>query len=179
MKTVIKSILAFVVLLMVNACSSTQSLQEYYVDNSDNPNFISFDIPTSILNIKDPGLSQTQKEAIESFKKLNILAFKKNADNAADYIVEKAKLKNVLKADKYTELMKFNTSFGKATIKYLGDEDAIDEVVVYADNKEKGFAIVRVLGNNMNPAHLVELINALEKSNYKGQGLDRLKKILE
>ena len=68
----------------------------------------------------------------------------------------------------FTELMKMNTDFGKATIKYLGDDDAIDEVVIYGDNDEKGFLVVRVLGNNMNPAKMIQFIQALEKSNLDG-----------
>lgn len=61
-----------------------------------------------------------------------------------------------------------NTGFGKASIKYLGDEDAIDEVVVYGDNDEKGFLLVRILGDNMNPAKLVLFIQALKDSDFKG-----------
>lgn len=179
MTTIIKSILTFVVLLLVGACSSTQSLQEYYVDNSENPNFISFDVPSSILRLEEANLTASQKEAVSSLKKLNILAFKKSGENEADFVAEKKQVKAILKNKKFTELMKMNTSFGKATIKYLGDEDAIDEIVIYGDNKEKGFALIRVLGNNMNPAHLVELIKAMEKSNYNGEGFSKLKGFLE
>lgn len=178
MTTVVKSILAFVFLLLVGACSSRQSLQEYYVDKAENSNFISFDVPTSILNMADADLSVTEKEAIRSLKKLNVLAFKKTAENSSEYVLEKSNVKSILKDEKFTQLMKMKTSFGNATIKYLGDEDAIDEVVIYGDNDEKGFAVVRVLGDNMNPAHLVTLIKAMEKSNYNGEGLGKLKDLL-
>ncbi|WP_121067639.1 DUF4252 domain-containing protein [Maribacter vaceletii] len=179
MTTIRKSILAFVILLLVGACSSTQSLQEYYVDNSENPNFISFDVPASVLSLEKANLTDTQKEAIGSLKKLNILAFKKSKENEADFVAEKTQVKAILKNKKFTQLMKMNTSFGKATITYLGDEEAIDEVVIYGDNDEKGFALIRVLGDNMNPAHLVELIKAMEKSNYNGEGFSKLKGFLE
>ncbi|WP_298476709.1 DUF4252 domain-containing protein [uncultured Maribacter sp.] len=179
MITIIKKTLVLGFFLVLGACSSTQSLQEYYVDNYENPNFISFDVPASVLNLEEVDLSATQKEAVSSLKKLNILAFKKTPENVEDYTAEKLKVKAILKNKKYTELMKVNTSFGKGTITYLGDDDAIDEVIVYGDNKEKGFALIRVLGNNMNPAHLVELIKAMEKSNYKGEGLGKLKELLE
>jgi len=179
MTIIIKSILTFVVLLLVGACSSTQSLQEYYVDNSENPNFISFDVPASILRLEKANLTASQKEAIGSLNKLNILVFKKSKENEADFVAEKTQVKAILKNKKFTELMKMNTSFGKAKIIYLGDEDAIDEVVIYGDNEDKGFAVVRVLGNNMNPAHLVDLIKVMEKSNYNGEDFSKLKGFLE
>ena len=178
MKKVAK-IAGVLVVFVFSSCSSTQSLQEYYVDNSENPNFISFDVPTSILKLEKADLTASQKDAVESLEKLNILAFKKTEDNSAEYKVEKAKVKAILKNEKFTELMKMNTSYGKATIKYLGDEDAIDEVLIYGDSNEKGFALIRVLGNNMNPAHMIQLLQAIQKSDYKGEGFDQLGDLLK
>jgi hypothetical protein len=171
---IIKSSLVLFVIGVFFSCSSTKSLQEYYVDNSENPNFISFDVSTSILNLDKADLSATQKEAFEALNKLNILAFKKTNENIEEYKAEKTKVNAILKNEKYTQLMKMNTSYGKATIKYLGDEDAIDEVIIYGDSKDKGFALIRVLGDNMNPVHMTQLLQALQKSNYKGEGLDKL-----
>ncbi|MCJ7466247.1 MAG: DUF4252 domain-containing protein [Maribacter sp.] len=173
MKT-IKSSLYMVVLMALAACSSTQSLQEYYVDNSENPNFLSLDVPTSILNLDDADLTESQREALHSLRKLNILAFKKNASNAAAYKTEKSNVNAILNNRKFTELMKMNTSFGKATVKYLGTEDAIDEVIIFGNSDDKGFALIRVLGKKMNPAHMIELLQAIQKSDYKGEGLKEI-----
>ena len=176
-KTVIS--ITTVVLLVFSACSSTKSLQEYYVDNAENPNFISLDVPVSILNLEKADLTDIQRKALQSLKKLNILAFKKTSENAAEYTVEKANVNAILKNDKFVELMKLNSSYGKGVIKYLGDEDAIDEVVIYGSSDDKGFALIRVLGNDMNPAHLVHLIQALQKSDYKGEGLGEIGEFLK
>ena len=70
--------------------------------------------------------------------------------------------------------MKMNTSMGKATIQLKGDEDTIDEVIIFGDNDEKGLILVRVLGDNMNPASFVQLIQAMEKSDFNGKGLEQL-----
>ena len=156
------------------ACSSTQSLQEYYVDSAENPNFLSVDLPVSLLNLKKADLTGEEKEALESLNKMNVLAFKKDDTNEADYVTEKTKVKAILKNPEFNELMKMNTPYGKATIKYLGDDDAIDEVIIYGDSKEKGFVLVRVLGDDMNPAHLAKFLKAIEKSDFKGEGLDKL-----
>jgi len=173
MKYILKSILVTGAILLAS-CSSQQSLQEYYVDNSENPNFISIDVPASILKMDAVDLIPTQKEAVESLRKFNLLAFKKNSDNAAEYEVEKKKVREILKGDDFVELMKINSKYGKGVIKYLGDEDAIDEVIIYGDSNDKGFALVRVLGKDMNPAHIIQLMQAIQKSDYKGEGLGEI-----
>lgn len=161
-------------LLTLAACTSTQSLQEYYVDNSENPNFLSVDLPVSLLNMEKADLTKAQKDALESLRKLNVLAFKKTDDNVEEFKMEKAKVMSILKNNKFNELMKMNTSYGKATITYLGDDDAIDEVVIYGDNEDKGFLLVRILGDNMNPTKIAQFIQALQKSDYKGEGLEKI-----
>ncbi len=178
MKNILKS-LTLVLVVLLGSCSSQQSLQEYYVDNKENPNFISLDIPASILNMDEADLTKTQKEAVASLKKFNLLAFKKTETNAADYKLEKTKVKQILKDDGFVELMKINSQYGKGVVKYLGDENAIDEVIIYGDSKEKGFALVRVLGKDMNPAHIVQLMQAIQKSDYKGEGLGEIGKFLK
>ncbi len=167
-------LLTVLILTILTACSSEQSLQKYYVDSSENPNFLSFDVPASILNLEETELTPTQKEAVASLRKLNILAFKKNTNNAADYEVEKTKVNVILRNSEYTELMKMNTEYGKATVKYLGDDTAIDEVVIYGNSDEQGFALIRVLGDDMNPAHLVQLLQAIQKSDFKGEGIEKI-----
>ncbi|WP_421824767.1 DUF4252 domain-containing protein [Flagellimonas oceanensis] len=173
MKHLIKSIMAVGALLLAS-CASQPSLQEYYVDNSENPNFLSIDVPASILKMDEVNLTPTQKEAIESLRKFNLLAFKKNADNEAEYEIEKKKVREILKGDQFVELMKINSKYGKGTIQYLGDEDAIDEVIIFGDSQDKGFALVRVLGKDMNPAHIIQLMQAIQKSDYKGEGLGEI-----
>jgi hypothetical protein len=176
---ILRKIGIFILPLLLLACSSSQSLQEYYVDSAENPNYISVDLPASLLNIDEVSLTAEQQKAISSLKKLNILAFQKSQNNVAEYKLEKEKVKTILSDNKFVELMKLNSSFGKGTIKYMGEEDAIDEVIIYGDNKDKGFAVIRVLGKDMNPAHLMYLVQALEKSNYKGEGLESLEKFLK
>ncbi|RDY61259.1 DUF4252 domain-containing protein [Flagellimonas nanhaiensis] len=178
MKYIVKSIMVLGVVLFAS-CSSQQSLQEYYVDNSENPNFITVDVPASILNMGEVDLTPTQKEAVESLRKFNLLAFKKTADNIAEYKSEKSKIKEILKGEDFVELMKINSQYGRGVIKYLGEEDAIDEVIIYGDSKDKGFAVVRVLGKDMNPAHIVQLMQAIQKSDYKGEGLGEIGEFLK
>ncbi|GBF20015.1 MULTISPECIES: DUF4252 domain-containing protein [Arenibacter] len=180
MKTrVEKLVWAILLIFVMSACSSTQSLQEYFVDNADNPNFLSVDLPVSLLNMEKADLTEDQREALGSLKKLNILAFKITEDNLMEFQNEKANITAILKNGKFTELMKMNTKYGKASVRYLGDDDAIDEVIIYGDSDDKGFILVRVLGKNMSPAKLVQFMKAVEKSDYKGEGLGEIGNFLK
>ena len=160
--------------LMIGSCSSEQSLQEYFISNAENSNFISFDVPASLLNLEKVELTQDQKEAVSSLKKLNVLAFTKNDANTAEFEVEKQKVKAILTNAAYSELMTMNTSFGKATIQVKGDDDTLDELIIYGNNTDKGFVLIRVLGDNMNPASLMQAIQAMQHSDMNIDGLTQL-----
>lgn len=179
MKRLLSIALVLMGLLAFNACSSTQSLQEYYVDNSENPNFLSLDVPVSILNLDEVELTEAQKQALSSLRKLNLLAFKKTDENNLEYEVEKEKVNAILKNNEYKELMKLKSKYGKGVVKYLGDDDAIDEVVLYGNSTEKGFALVRVLGDDMNPAHLIQLMEVIQKADYDSEALGDIGEFLK
>ena len=82
----------------------------------------------------------------------------------AVYLTESKKVKNILADNAYKPLIKYGGNIQGAVIKYLGSDNAIEEVVIYGTDETKGFGIVRVLGNDMNPAQLIELIEVLKKS---------------
>lgn len=58
---------------------------------------------------------------------------------------------------------------GNVTVNYLGEEDAIDEVVIFGSDNEKGFAVVRVIGENMNPANILKLTQELKMDENSDQ----------
>lgn len=171
----LKNILgAMAAVLFLAGCSSTQSLQEYYVDNTENPNFLVIDVPANILKLDEESLDDTQQAALKSLRKLNILFFKKTEENKEEYKAETAKVKEILKNSDFKELMKLNSPYAKGVIKYAGDGDAIDEVVIFGDSEENGFGLVRVLGDDMNPAHFMQLMQAIQKADVDGEGFEEL-----
>ncbi len=150
------------------SCASSPSLQKYYIDNEDNKNFISFDVPASVLNLKE-SISEDDRAVLESFKKLNVLAFVKDGSNAAAYKVESKKAKTLIKNSKYQELMSFKDKGRNFVLKYEGDESdtTVDEFVIYVAEKTKGFALIRVLGDNMEPEKMIKLMNQIKNINPK------------
>lgn len=93
---------------------------------------------------------------------MNVLAFKKNDSNIAEYEAEKKKVNSILKNDSFIDLMRINDKGRNIVIKYLGDDDSIDEVIVYASDKTQGFALVRVLGDDMKPEKIMKLIQSIQ-----------------
>ena len=125
--------------LFLASCNSGSSLQKYFVENAENKNFIVLDVSPSILNIDKAKLSEEQSKALQSFEKINLLVFKINDKNKAQFEVERAKIGLILKDVQYQQLMKFGSGKEGASVSYVGSDDHIEEFVVFANKKEIGF----------------------------------------
>ena len=76
MKTKIIALLAIIAITI--GCNNKPSLEQYFVTNSENKNFVQVDIAPSILNVDQTKLTEVQKTALKSFDKMNVLVFKIN-----------------------------------------------------------------------------------------------------
>lgn len=170
---------AILALLTLISCSSEPSLQKYFVENTENKNFIALDVSPSILNLEKTKLSAEQTEALNSFDKMNILAFKANDKNQAQFNEERAKVTAILKNPKYQELMKFGSGKEGASISYVGTDENIEEFVVFANRKESGFAVVRVLGKDMNANNIMTLMSVLKESKIDMEQLKPLQQLIK
>ncbi len=149
-------------LLLFTACNNKQSLQEYIVENQENSNFISIDISASVLQLNEDASLET-KETLSTLKKLNLIAFKINDVNKKEYTSELQKVKAILKNDKFTELVRMKHQNASIQVKYLGTEDAIDEIILFASEQSKGFAVARILGKNMQPEKMMKLVQNMDQ----------------
>jgi len=156
---------AILVSLFLLSCNSEPSLQKYFVDNSEKKEFVALDISSSIVNIDKTKLTAEQKTAIESFDKMNILAYKLDKNNEAQYDAESQKVTQILKGKEYQELMKIGSGKDGASVSYVGSDDNINEFVLFAKRKENGFAVVRILGNNMNPNNIMTMLSVIKSAN--------------
>lgn len=159
-----KIVMFFIVAVVLTSCGySDGTLQGYYVVNQETPNFISVDIPVSFVNIENAELTKVQKEAYESIDKLNMLGYRKDGDNEEEYKAELAKVQKILKNQKYQDLFRGGSSDGKIIVKYIGDDTSIDELIIFGTMNDTGFGIIRVLGNNMEPAKIMKLGNVVNQ----------------
>lgn len=159
-------------------CDQNPSLQKYFVENAENKDFISLDVSPSILNLDKTKLTDAQKSALASFKKINVLAFKRNDLNLKQFETERAKVKTILKNPKYQELIKVGSGKDGASVAYVGPDEHIEEFVVYANRSENGFAIVRVLGKDMNPNSILEMVSVLKNAHIDLEQLKPLQSMM-
>jgi len=158
-------LLVFVFAIGLVSCSSEPTLQSYFVEKSEDPNFISLTLPASILNIAVDSLEADQKEALATLKKLNVLVFRNNQKDLSVFDTESKTVVKILSTSSYTELMKLKAEAYQGSVSYLGSEDALKEIIVYAKGGKEGFVLIRVMGDGMNPKYLKPFLEALQSSN--------------
>jgi hypothetical protein len=163
-------------IIFVSSCETKPTLQKYFVKNTESADFVAVDIAPSVINIDKAKLNLDEKAALASFDKMNILAYKTDSTHFEKYDQEIKEVKSLLKNQNYQQLMKVGSGSDGAAIYFVGDETHIDEFVVLASKKENGFAVVRVLGNDMNPTHVLNMVQLLRKTDLK---LDQLKPLQE
>jgi hypothetical protein len=170
--------LVAIVSFLISSCNNEPSLQKYFVEKTDNKNFVVLDLSPKMLNIDSIKLTSEENAALKSFEKVNILAFKLDKSNKSEFETEKVKVGEILKEEKYQQLMKFGSGKNGASVSFIGDTEHIDEFVFYANNKENGFAVVRVLGKDMNPTGIFTLMSVLKNANVNLEQLKPLQQLI-
>lgn len=171
--------IAVFVSLLFMSCANEPSLQKYFVENSEKKDFVMLDVSPSIINVDKAKLTPEQQTALQSFDKMNILVFKSNDKNKALYQSETQKLGSILKGQDYQELMRIGSGKDGASVSLVGEDDDIDEFVFFAKNQENGFAVVRILGNDMNPNNIMNMISILQSANVDMEQLKPLQGLLK
>ena len=161
-------------MISIIGCQPQPTLQTYFVDHQEIPSFISMDIPISFLDADKLQLTKNQENAINSIQKLNMLGYSLKSGSEEIYDKEVRTIKTLLKSSQYNELMRMgNSKDGRIQISYVGDEEAVEELIIFGTSSDYGFAVIRVLGRKMNLSNIVELgpiINKLDTSDMNVEG---------
>jgi len=168
MKAIKNLILAFLA-VMTFSCNNEKSLQEYYVENQRDSDFLALDVPTSMFTNME-SIDSSQTSTLKTIKKINLLALEKS-NNVKRYEEEKLKLDEIFVNEKYQLLMKFGGSDKKAALYFTGEEDAIDELIAYGYDDEKGLGVARVLGEDMEPEKILKMIQSLKAEDLDTEGI--------
>jgi len=180
MSVVLKYVLATVMAAMAfTSCNDNKSLQKYLVEKQDDNNFVKIDLATSLLQAEGNDFSEEEKNILNTVKKINVVAFPLTDDNMAEYEIEKQNAIDVLSQEKYKTLMKYGSNSRGATLKYLGEEEAIDELIVFASDNEMGFAVFRLLGDNMRPEDMLKLMKGIDQGDIDVSSLKSLGNLLD
>jgi hypothetical protein len=170
-----KAIYLSLIAILLMSCNNKPSLDKYFVENSENKNFVNFDFSPSLINTEKANLSAEQKEALKGFNKMNVLFFKATKTNSAEYEIEQQKMKTILNDPKYQDLMSFGVGKDVAKISFVGTENSVSEFIVSGNKKDQGFGIVRIQGTNMSPKNIMTLLSVLQN---KDLNLEQMMPIL-
>ena len=146
-------------------CNQTPSLEKYFVTNSEKPNFVSIDMAPSMLDTKKLNLTPDQQLAMKGFDKMNVLIFKKTDKNIAEFDSERKVLNEILKNDKYQDLIRFSIGKQGATLSYVGNDNKVSEIIVSGNKTDVGLAVVRITGKDMNPNNILKMVSVLQNQN--------------
>lgn len=161
-KTTLLFSLVFLV-LYASSCKNEKSLQGYLVNTSGKEGFYTGDLPVSSVLSAKAAVTEDVKETIKSIKKINVAFLIKNEENSAAYEIEKKKLKNIFKDNNtYKNLMSMKAEGMNVKVYYSGATNAVNEVVVFGYGNEAGVGVVRLLGENMNPAKIMATISSMD-----------------
>ncbi len=166
-----------ILVMLISSCGNEPTIQEYYVENLEKSNFVALDIPASLL-ANNEDLDKDQKKTLESIHKVNVLAYPLR-DNKEVYQQEKVKLQEILKNGKYQLLMRYGSGLRKAEIYFTGDEDAVDEFILFGFDDGRGVGLARILGEDMQPQGMLNLLRSMEKGDLNLDGLKNIAQIFK
>lgn len=159
----VKYFMALLLGAMTLISCSDKSLQKYLVEKQDDDKFVKMDIAASLLQGRNSNFTQEEKDILNTIKKVNVVAYPIKENDTADFEKERNELKAILDQEQYKELTRIKSDNWNATLKYSGEEDAIDEVIVFASDDNRGFAVFRLLGENMRPDQMLKLMKSAER----------------
>ena len=144
------------------------------IASQDKDGFITVDIPINFIKPKSLEAYEEVQETIKSIRKVNVVGLPYKGNEEA-YEIEKETLNSILKTnDDYKSLMRMNTKGMKVNIYFSGASDAIDEVIAFGYTKEMGVGVARILGENMDPSKIIEMMNniTLDGDNFNLKNLN-------
>ena len=152
------------------SCEQGPSLQQYFVEKIDDPSFLIVNLPIKIDSLFKDNITAQEQKAVANVGKLNLLFYKKSDDQTEKYKTEVDRVKKILSAKRYQHLMDFK-AFDKAQGNFLfeGETDSIDEGIVFVSADEMGFGVLRILGDQINPAALLTLSKKIDSDQLEGQ----------
>ena len=169
-----KSFLLFVFAsICLVSCNAKPTLQTYFVDHQETPNFISMDVPVSFLGTDDIQMTEIQRQAINSIDKLNMLGYSLKSGNIDVFNAEVGNVKALLKDKRYNELLRLgNQKDGRVKISYIGDDDQIfnnrfdilDNIL--NENPDTDLFIGKIVRCNL---YKNKYINNIQFDNYSGK----------
>ncbi len=171
-----KSLIA-IVLTVLMGCQQSASLQSYFVSHQETPGFLQVDIPISVLITDQLQLSDKVKDAWNSVRRLNILAYIKK-DDLSQMKKEFETVEGILNTDQYEQLMQMKSDEFKTSIYVKGSDDDLKEMILVLGYQQEGFLVARLLGDDMTLQKAGIIANSLNQVNFNEKALSQFEGFL-
>jgi ribosomal protein S8E len=122
-------------------------------------------IPASALGIAKENLSESDVEVLESFHKLNILAYKADPNNPEFMEQELLTIRSIINIPPYEELMAVKDRRLSGKVIVVGKDTDLEEVVFFGHSPQAGFVLARVLGNQMTAQKVAQFTSLIQEEN--------------
>lgn len=154
-------------LFLLMSCQ-TNSLQTYMVNHKDDENFISLDFSLKTFVDNFDKLSDDQKKVFKDVRKVNILAFKKDNSNGEEYSQKRNLLTQIL-SEEFSDQQLMSVNDKGRQMKMFADDmkDKVKEIVIYASDNNRGFLVLRLLGDDLNPSNFYKLMQISDEMNFE------------
>lgn len=167
------------IFLGITSCNSGTSLEKYFVTKTEEPGFTAIDLAPSLIQHDPAKITAEQSQALEKIDKMNILVYQSKEGSNEAYKAERDSVSAILKKGTYEELARFGSAKGGASITMKGKGDKADEFVIYAYSEDMGFAVARLLGDEMTVNDIMSVMSLMKDSNVDLDQLKPLQDILK
>ena len=165
----------FILALVCTGCKKEDSIQTYFVEHQERPDYSVVDISSSLLDLDKMDLNTEEKEALDSFDKIHVLIYKSSDSTQAEYEKELKAINKIFRNEAYPELFVLNDKSMNFKIHSVGESEEVDEFIVLVNSNQMGFAAIRVLGDDMDANKMATLYAKIQSSNVNN---DKLKGIM-
>tara|TARA_B110000285_G_scaffold233054_1_gene305736 strand:+ start:2907 stop:3374 length:468 start_codon:yes stop_codon:yes gene_type:complete len=136
----------------------------------EDASFLIINLPFQLESLFDQDLSEQEQMIVSSIEKLNLLLYLPKEKQKEKYEKELVTISQILTQKRYQHLMDFR-AFEKAegSLLFEGSTDAVEEGIVFLKIGKKGFSVLRILGSDINPASLMNLVKKVDLKLLKKQ----------
>lgn len=154
---------------LILSCSNQQSIQEFIIQEQDKPEIWSLDLSTRLIADQYEVTDQIDQEVLKKVRKINLIALplKDSVGNASiidKYSTDNQHIKDILKQDKYQELFRFGKASQGFRVYSVGKGDRLDEIIIFGNDHDAGWLILRILGDDMQPKDIVKAFQNIDLS---------------
>ena len=152
-------IVLFTFLIAFFTSCKKDTVQTYLLESENRPELVSYDFSSDMLAFAKNFIEEAEIHILKSIDKVKLVGLNIEDTSFEAYEQEKQRLQTILENSEYKKLLNIKKDGHQIKIYYNGEQEAIDEVLVFGYSDDQGVGLARVLGNNINPTEIIEVVD--------------------